>query len=221
MGCFLLACILKSTSLGEKLIAGGIWESARAGNGSDNPPSSSLTSVCSSPGANSFGEDEGSMGKGIEQLLALSWDLGMSGRILLQLLPKYPFLGIWIVVFTVSCSGKQSVGGILQHHGAAARSRLEPSRGESPRRALQPCVSGFVFPLFSITPPLPGFSWGSRCVCSSGADLSSYVNICSLNSFGGVESIDRRSIPRKAGSLPRHLPAACLITRAFGSGAGP
>lgn len=137
----------------------------------------------------------------------------MPGRVFLQLLLKYPFLGICIVVFTVSGSGKQSTGGILQHHRAAARACPEPSRGESPCRALQPHVSGFVFPLFSITPPLPGFSWGSRCVYSSGAGLSNYANICSSNKKVSNELWVTGKYRRAPHSRESREPPAVLASR--------
>lgn len=150
----------------------------------------------------------------------------MAGRVLLQPLPKHPFLGIWILVFTVSGSGKRSTGGILQHHGMAARACPEPCRGESPRQALQPHVSAFVFPLFSITLPLPGFP-GAQDVCVPWGPIRAATPAFarsikkSPTSFGWLESIDGRRVPGKAGSLRLRLPAACFIPKAFGNGAGP
>lgn len=103
----------------------------------------------------------------------------------------------------------------MQHHGAAARAGPEPRGWESPRRALQPRVSGLVCPLFFHRAASPRLSRGSSRVCSLGTNPSSYASTCSLRkkslqrALGGWKASTGAAFPGKPGASRRtcqHLP---------------
>lgn len=157
---------LQSTSWGEKWVGGGIWECARAKNGLNNAQPSSSTSV---PSCLQLSQLLGRM--------RLLWGRGQScssfspgfGKAWKGLAQKYPILGICILAFAVSVSGKQRSGWEFSDMTGRLPRAL---RRESAHPALPSPALGLVFPFFHHSAsPRP---WGSSgCVCSSGDDPNS------------------------------------------------
>lgn len=153
------------------------------------------------------------MGKGVEQLELFRGIRETLERIFSGFFQNIPFWAFGFLVFTVSASGKRSMGGILQHHGAAARARPEPRGGESPHRALQPRVPGFVFPVFFHRAASPRLLRGSRVVRVPRGPTRAATPVFarsikrSPTSFGKYQRVPRSRESRESpAALASHLP---------------